>query len=247
MILSDGLATLDLTVPLGGGPGVIRPTLVWDEESVILVDTAVPGQLEAIRAAMEAVGVPFARLTKVVITHQDLDHIGSLPEVVAAAGPGLEVVAHQEAKPYIEGEKPLIKLTPERVAAMVESTPPDQRPRLRALLASPPRVEVTTTVVDGQRLPECGGITVIFTPGHTPDHISLYLHRHKALIAGDALTAAEGQLFGPRPQVTPDMATASASLAKFARFDIATVICYHGGVVKGNVAARLSELASAGA
>jgi glyoxylase-like metal-dependent hydrolase (beta-lactamase superfamily II) len=36
---------------------------------VILVDTGVPGRLQAIREAMDKVGVPFRRLNKVIITH----------------------------------------------------------------------------------------------------------------------------------------------------------------------------------
>jgi hypothetical protein len=109
MILSEGLATLELTMTSSGTtPRVIHPTLLWDDENVILVDTGVPGQLQAIREAMDKLGVPFRRLNKVIITHQDLDHIGSLPEVLKAADPAPEVIAHELAKPYIEGDKLLV-------------------------------------------------------------------------------------------------------------------------------------------
>src|SRR5215217_2330221 len=46
---------------------------------------------------------------------------------------------------------------------------------------------------DGERLDLAGGTRVIFTPGHTPGHLSLYLERPKVLVAGDALTAEGGQ------------------------------------------------------
>ena len=40
----------------------INPTLLWDDEMAILVDTGMPGQLSAIKAAMQQVGVPFEKL-----------------------------------------------------------------------------------------------------------------------------------------------------------------------------------------
>ena len=52
---------------------------------------------------------------------------------------------------------------------------------------------------DGSRLELAGGLRVIFTPGHTPGHLSLYLERSKVLIAGDALTAEGGQPERPEP------------------------------------------------
>jgi glyoxylase-like metal-dependent hydrolase (beta-lactamase superfamily II) len=45
---------------------------------------------------------------------------------------------------------------------------------------------------DGDLLDLVGGIRVIFTPGHTPGHLSLYLERPRVLVAGDALTAEGG-------------------------------------------------------
>jgi glyoxylase-like metal-dependent hydrolase (beta-lactamase superfamily II) len=94
-------------------------------------------------------------------------------------------------------------------------------------------------------LPYCGGMTVIFTPGHTPGHICLYLNQSKILVSGDALVVADGELRGPNPQATYDMDTALKSLKKLARYDIETVVCYHGGVYGDNPNKRLAELANA--
>jgi glyoxylase-like metal-dependent hydrolase (beta-lactamase superfamily II) len=240
MIVRDGLATLD-TIERSG---VFHPTLVWDDDDVILIDTGLPGRLPVLTAAASAFGIELAGVDRIFITHQDLDHFGSLPDVVRACTTPPEVIAHELTKPYVEGEQRLTKLTPERIAAAVAAAPEDQRAAVRARMESPPRARVDTTVVDGQHLPHCGGITVIFTPGHTPDHTSLYLHRDKVLVAGDALRVEDGKLFGPPAPVTHDMAMAMASLAKFAPFDIESVICFHGGVVSGDVNARIAALAT---
>ncbi|CAM3923328.1 MBL fold metallo-hydrolase [Alicyclobacillus pomorum] len=243
MKIANGVEALDVSVNMMGRQMVIHPTLLWDEDEVILVDTGMPGQLAEIRAAMEHAGVPFDKLSKVILTHQDLDHIGGLPAILKAVDHPVEVLAHQEDKPYIEGDKPPLKMNPERVAKMLESVPAEQRQRVQALFGTPITAKVDKTVEDGEVLPYCGGIMVIFTPGHTPGHISLYLHESKTLITGDALVAANGELLGPNPEVTPDMETALKSLKKFTKYDIETVICYHGGVYKENANQRLAALA----
>ncbi|HET7580190.1 MAG TPA: MBL fold metallo-hydrolase [Bacillales bacterium] len=243
MRVADGVEALELTTQVMGNQMTIYPTLIWDQDTVILVDTGMPGQLDLIRKAMDQADVPFSKLDKVIITHQDIDHIGGLPEVLDASDHKVEVLAHQVDKPYIEGEKTPIKMNPERASKMLEKLPEEQRNQMKAMYENPPSAGVDTTVADGEKLPHCGGITVIFTPGHTPGHISLYLNESKTLVTGDALIAQDGKLIGLNEQATPDMETAVKSLKKFVPYDIETVICYHGGVCTGNVNEQIADLA----
>jgi glyoxylase-like metal-dependent hydrolase (beta-lactamase superfamily II) len=53
----------------------------------------------------------------------------------------------------------------------------------------------------------------------------------------------DGQLLGPSPQATLDMQEAMRSVKKLARCDIETVICYHGGVYRGDANQRIAALA----
>jgi glyoxylase-like metal-dependent hydrolase (beta-lactamase superfamily II) len=244
MKIANGIESIELVMNMMGNQSVIHPTLIWDENEVILVDTGIPGQLEEIREAMEKTGVSFNKLSKIILTHQDIDHIGSLSEILKNSENKIEVLAHEEDKPYIEGDKPLIKMNPERVAKMVESLPEEQRQKIKAMFEISLAAKVDQTISDGQVLPYCGGITVIFTPGHTPGHISLYHHQSKTLVVGDALVAENGILMGPRPHVTPDMESALHSIKKMTEYDIETVICYHGGVIKENVKEQLLKLAN---
>ena len=57
---------------------IIHPTLIWDQEMAVLIDTGCSGQMEDFCIAMEKVGVSFDQLKAVILTHQDIDHIGSL-------------------------------------------------------------------------------------------------------------------------------------------------------------------------
>jgi glyoxylase-like metal-dependent hydrolase (beta-lactamase superfamily II) len=72
------------------------------------------------------------------------------------------------------------------------------------------------------------GLTIIATPGHTPGHISVLDEVSGILIAGDALGTTAGQVTGPNPRFTPDMATALESVAKLGTFQFETLLVGHG-------------------
>ncbi len=239
MKITNQLAMLEISANVLGNPSVIYPTLLWDDQTMLLVDTGFPGQLPLFQATITGLGLEFARLNQVLITHQDIDHIGSLPALVEALPEPPEVLAHENEKPYIQGDQRLIKFSAERLATL----PEEQRQRMQHVAANLPKAKVTRTVSDGEFLHWGGGITVIHTPGHTPGHICLYLHDSKTLVTGDALNVIDQQLIGAIPNYTQDIEQAAASLRKLAQYDIENVISYHGGLYRGNVNARIAELA----
>jgi glyoxylase-like metal-dependent hydrolase (beta-lactamase superfamily II) len=245
MKIADGanrIAALELNSNAMGRQSVIYPTLIWDDENVILVDAGFPGQMNALREAMDTVGVAFEKINKIILTHQDIDHIGNLPDVIKDLDEKAEVICHEIEKPYIQGDKPLIKMNPEQMKKIMQSMPENSRIMFERILENPPKANVNITVTDEQELPFCGGIIVIFTPGHTPGHIGLYHKPSKTLISGDSLNVVDGKLCGPRPSASSDIEMAVKSLEKYKKYDIDTVICYHGGVFKDNVSGCIEEL-----
>jgi len=220
--ITDSITLLDLSITMGDRQMVIHPTLLWDNKDAILVDAGFPGMLASIQNEMEIAGVPFEHLSKVILTHQDFDHIGGIPEIQNAATHPIEVLAHRLDKPYIEGEILLIKHNPDR--------------------GHPPKVKVDTVIDEGDVIPFIEGLTVIFTPGHTPGHISLYHKNSKTLITGDAIISNDGELIGPNEKFTPDLALAWKSIARFTDLDVKTVLCYHGGICDRDVNAQFEKL-----
>ncbi|WP_440604062.1 MBL fold metallo-hydrolase [Bacillus sp. GB_SG_008] len=235
MKISNGVSMLELKIQ----GFVLHPTLMWDEETAVLIDTGMPGQLDQIRTAMNDVGVPFEKLKAVIVTHQDLDHIGSLPEILHAATHQIDVYAHELDKPYIEGIFPLMKTDPERMSKEAWASLPKE---MQFLYMNPPKSKVDQTLKDGQELPYCGGIQIIYTPGHTPGHISLYLKKSKTLVAGDAMICVNGSLQGPVEKTTLDMNKALSSLEKYLDLDIESVICYHGGICTNTPKEQIQNL-----
>ncbi|MFJ7734927.1 MBL fold metallo-hydrolase [Lysinibacillus sp. NPDC097287] len=201
----------------------IHPILLWDHETAVLIDAGYLGQIEDLRVAIEKVGVSFDKLKVVILTHQDIDHIGSLPEIVQECGSNIKVYAHDLDKPYIQGDLPLLK---------------------DGHLENPPKGKVDETLNDGQELPYCGGIRIIHTPGHTPGHISLYLKQCKTLIAGDSMYSVNGIIEGIHDPTVLDIKEARLSLKKYLDLDIESVVCYHGGLSRENINVQIQKVIS---
>lgn len=200
---------------------IIHPTLLWDQEMAVLIDTGFPGQIEDLNVAMDKAGVSFDKLKVVILTHQDIDHIGILPEILQNCGSNIKVYAHELDKPYIQGDLPLLK---------------------DGQIENPPKGKVDDILIDSQELPYCGGIRVIHTPGHTPGHISLYLRQSKTLVAGDSMYSVNGTLGGIHAPTTLDIKAAQQSLKKYLDLDIESVVCYHGGLSKVNINEQIQKL-----
>lgn len=245
MHITKGVEALELKMNMMGIHTIIYPTLIWDEENVIMFDAGLPSSVPEIQKGMAQVGVPIKAISKVFISHQDLDHMGGLPELIGLSEDLVEVLAHEEERPYIQGDKPLLRMNPEQIKKIMATLPEEERKRMEKTVQETMRFKypkVDRTVSDGEVLPYCGGITVIHTPGHTPGHICLYLNKSKTLIAGDALDVIDGKLFGPKPGLSADELMAYNSIKKFYQYDIEKVVCYHGGLYKDNVNQRLLEL-----
>lgn len=236
MRLNDDLYVLALPIERGGQMVYFNTSLILDAaHGPALVDTGLPGQYDAIVAALAEAGLQVADLTRIILTHQDIDHVGSLHELAQTSR--ARVLAHAVETPLIDGTRLPRFATPEILA---------QRPELRPAAERFQPTPVDEQLQDGARLDLAGGVRVIFTPGHTPGHMCLYHERSKTLIAGDALIAEAGQLSGPNPGATPDLPLAMQSVRKLAELDVQTIVCYHGGVVSDDAGGQLRRLADAG-
>jgi glyoxylase-like metal-dependent hydrolase (beta-lactamase superfamily II) len=58
-----------------------HPVILKSDKEMILVDCGNPGSVSKIKKNALTQDVNIDNLTKVVITHQDLDHVGSLAEL----------------------------------------------------------------------------------------------------------------------------------------------------------------------
>jgi glyoxylase-like metal-dependent hydrolase (beta-lactamase superfamily II) len=242
MKIATGVEMLEITANIMGTTSIINPTLIWDKDTVILVDAGFPGQLPNIRKEIEKTGIPFEKLSMVILTHQDIDHIGSASSILNELKSSVKILAHETEKSYINGEKTPLKLA--KLEANLNLLPENMKTIYEKLKVGFKQsiVNITQTLTADEELPYCGGVKVIFTPGHTLGHICLYLKESKTLIAGDLLTVKDGILVKTDEHTNFDTNLSIKSLKKLTKYDIQTVICYHGGMYNNKSNERITEL-----
>lgn len=235
MKIETGLYMLKICVKLGEKTEVIYPTVIEDNDSVILIDTGFPNGLDKIKEAFKMEGIPFSKLKTIILTHHDIDHIGSALSIKKEKNRGVKILSYGEEKDYIEGIKTPLKLA--QLQKNLEHLPENMKMFYDSMKKGFEmcRVLVDETLKDGEVLPYLGGIVVIHTPGHTKGHISLYIKKLKLLIAGDILGIKEGKLVSADKNLNFDNELNKKSLKKLTAYDIEKIICYHGGFYEGDI------------
>jgi len=162
-----------------------------------LVDAGWPGDEETVRDGLAAVGLGLDEIDRVLVTHYDADHVGTL----ARLAPSLDcpVFVHRADRPYVAGER----LPPWTARNGLEAL---HRLYYRLLTLTDLPVK---TVDDTERV---GGFRAYHTPGHTPGH-TVFVHEGvDAAFLGD-LVFATGERLRPADRVTSyDRSEVTASI-----------------------------------
>jgi glyoxylase-like metal-dependent hydrolase (beta-lactamase superfamily II) len=223
--IADGVYAFPQTISRGGEEATFTPAAVETDRGVLLLDVGFPQALDQLEGHLADLDREFDDVWAVLLTHQDGDHAAGLSELADRADP--LVFAHRECAPYVDGRLGLLK-----------GEEGDDRY---------PPVPVDVEVTDETTLRTMAGpMQVVHTPGHTPGHVSLYFPEPRLLVAGDALTAQEGDLAGPDEQFTLDLEEAAESVGRLADEDVERTLCYHGGLFEqgtGAIARLWTELA----
>lgn len=240
------IIVLEVNFNFGYGEDFIYPVILQDEMEMILVDCGYPNFLPLIERVAQEKGLDFNRLTKVIVTHHDHDHMGSLAEIKRKY-PNIQVIASEKDSLHVSGRaKSLRLIQAEQTQSLLPPEKQEGGIMFQELLKSVENVDVDLTVKDGEYFPWCGGVEIIETPGHMPGHISIYVKELKTLITGDALAIENSNLEIAAPQFTLDMAEAKKSIRKLLKYNIEKIICYHGGVFQGDIAWALRNIGNMG-
>lgn len=206
-----------------------------DEEGLSLIDASTPNQRDPILNYLERLGYRPQDLRRIVVTHADYDHVGSLADLQEAT----------QARVYAGAETA-------RLIAAGES--PQHMPRLaqwvldKFMRYRPVPEAVIHVLEPGDTLPVLGGLTAIASPGHTRDHFSFYSTHAGVLFAGDALNNRGGKLSLAAARITADMDAARQSGRALLKLAPALIACGHGPPAEnhdlGEVMSLLQDLKS---
>ena len=202
-------------------------------EELALIDTGYPGSSRGISDYIRGLGRSEKEITTIIITHNHVDHMGSLAELRPLAqfkvfAHGADLAGADADPPYPSGLRRLLRMP--------------LLHRVRRHFALAPE-EVDVRLEGGEVLDPLGGLEIVPTPGHTPGSISLYSARYRMLFVGDALQKRHGAPSTPARRVSTDPAAAVESIMRMAALDFDILCLGHGRPLTDNPRGKLAELA----
>lgn len=210
----------------------LYPTVLFGKEDIVLIDCGYPGSLEMLESELMRNSIDPESITKLVLTHQDDDHIGAAKEIKEKY-PNIQILASEEEAPYISGELKNLRL--QQAEEMQPYLPEHQKEfgiqfcnRLRKVQP----IYVDRILRPGEHFDWGGGCEIVSTPGHMPGHISICSLENKYLITGDAAVLENNNLEVANPQFCLDISAAEESLKNIVERECDCYICYHGGIFR---------------
>jgi glyoxylase-like metal-dependent hydrolase (beta-lactamase superfamily II) len=204
----------------------------------VLVDAGMPKSgTEIVKAAEERFGKG-SKPEAIILTHGHFDHVGSIVHLLEQ-WEGVKVYAHPLEFPFLTGQQAYPEPDPTveggmlaKISKIYPHEPVDISPALLPLPA------------DG-RVPHLEDWEWIYTPGHTPGHVSFYRESDGVLIAGDAFVTVKQDEFykvlvqkeevcGPPPYLTTDWKSAKDSVWKLYGLNPSVAITGHGTHMSGS-------------
>jgi glyoxylase-like metal-dependent hydrolase (beta-lactamase superfamily II) len=182
---------------------------------VTIIDAGLPGRTKRIMDLVLSIGRRADEVERILVTHADIDHVGGLGPLAAATG--AEIRASEEGARYIRERK-----SPPHIGFPMIVPVALMNFLFRGAVPAARRLE------DGDRLDILGGLLVVETKGHTPDHLCFFLEREGLLFAGDLLRNVEVLEVFPRNAWSRD--EAEKSLRRVAGLRPRTICPGHGRV-----------------
>jgi glyoxylase-like metal-dependent hydrolase (beta-lactamase superfamily II) len=195
--------------------------VIEDPDGLILIDAGLPRSQNKILRFISSLGRTPHEIKRILLTHSDWDHVGSLAALHKATG----------ARTYAS------RIEADAMAAGRSSRPtrlPSSTSLIRRLMRrfmSPRPFQVDENLEDGHVLPVLGGLRVVDTAGHCPGHISFFSPSTGILFCGDSMVTDEQGIHGSRPIFTWDPVMAQNAVKKQASLGARIVCSGHGPVV----------------
>ena len=164
--------------------------LIVEDGVLALIDTGVQRSYSQIVDFIQELGYETSQLTHILLTHADIDHVGSTNQLLAdsrarvfASQIAADALADGHSSRKIKAGifTPVISWFEARGGAML--------------------IAVDEILAEGDTLPLLGGLQALETPGHTPGHLSFYAPQHKLLFGGDSVSTLPDRVLYNRAKI----------------------------------------------
>ena len=193
-----------LSIPTPFYVGDVNVYLI-KEDPVTLIDVGpkTPEAAKALRGKLDAEGVRFADVRRIVLTHAHEDHCG-LAKQVRDEAKNAEILVHDWETGHLFGR---LAQEQHRKLLLRSGVPPAVFEDMKSLYDEISLL--TDALSDGEFTPledemelefESGSLRVLHTPGHTPGSCSFAREANRTLICGDCVL----KRITPNPIVSPD-------------------------------------------
>ncbi|WP_232699847.1 MBL fold metallo-hydrolase [Brevibacillus daliensis] len=236
--VANGVYQLPLPTPFAVGD--VNVYIIMDNDHMTLVDVG-PYTEEAwlaLNQGLQVIGKKLEDVDQIILTHHHVDHIGQLERVKQVTQTA--VYAHPLAAPYVELNESFMQFHDQfftrlyRECGMQEELL-DVVKRYRGMMNKfQQKSSVDYWLEHEQVLPHLPDWQVIYTPGHSQSHLSLYRLADQVMIAGDHLIAhvsSNAFIEPPRDQSSTRPLTLvqyRTSLEMVAAMDVKMVFSGHG-------------------
>jgi len=222
-----GHEVFQIDTRMAGYDGITAGYLIRGDRPC-LVETGTAPSAPVVRDALARLGIGPGDLATVVVTHIHLDHAGGVGDI-ATMFPAAQIVVHQRGARHLAD--------PSRLMASARLVYGDALDRLFGVLIPVPAGRIVA--LDDLGTIDLGGgrrLDSHYSPGHAKHHVGLVDSDTGDLYVGDAAGVYLPETGDVRPATPPpdfDLATALASLRKFAALQPTRLLFSHYGPVSG--------------
>jgi glyoxylase-like metal-dependent hydrolase (beta-lactamase superfamily II) len=180
--------------------------LLVDPDGLTLIDTGMPYSEKRTLQFLARQGNSPQDIKRILITHADVDHYGCLAALQRASGArtyagraeAQAMAVGQSSRPVNRGLGGMQRFMIGLMGRLLKATP----------------IQVDEILTEGQILPVLGGLQVVASPGHAPDHLSFFAPSAGVLFCGDSMRSDGKGFRGSHSRNNWDQTMAEASVRK---------------------------------
>jgi len=200
-----------------------------------MVDTGLSFTPKRIIKQIAELGYKPEDIKRILITHAHPDHIGGLRELQAITGAAVYVSGGERG--VVEEGAPVVRPSADKLPFILKII------RMPSTTFKPTPV---ARVLHNRDVIEevMGGLQVVATPGHAPDHVAFWQPEKRILFCGDVvMSVRRNKLRLPLRMATVDMEQDICSIGRVAELDARVLCLGHGKPIKRDTASRIRAFA----